>query len=148
MRHFGERCKRPLDTLDNVRGWLHLGSMSRPTIDSIVQTAALRLRDKANSYGELAPEYTRAFAEAVTEEVIRYYSVEEARQYLDRVGLTPKSVEACKNKAREGERPFVKKGQRIPLGDGTYMLNGVRFGEPTGDITTKIFSGVDRKLPS
>jgi hypothetical protein len=119
----------------------------RPTIDSIVQTVALRLSDKKGQYGEHDTRYIQAVAEATTAEIMRFYSEEEARQYLDRLGMKPNVVKLQDGsmKARDGNRPFVKKGERIYNDDGTYWLGGVLFGEKRTDLIDKLYLGKNKK---
>lgn len=114
--------------------------MNRPSMDSIVETAALRLRDKMLISGSQSAEYMAGFTQALIEELMKYYSLEETCQYLERKGMKPNlaKLQDGTMKPREGKR-IAAHTQREYLGDGTYMLRGVRFGEPRNDLIDRIW---------
>lgn len=91
--------------------------MSRPSFSQLMREVETWFHLRACTEG-LTPELKGDMADEFVKEAMKYYSEAEVVQWLDSVGMRPK------------EKVKGKKGERIFLGDGTYILNGVRFGEP------------------
>ena len=118
----------------------------KPTFDHLVKRIHKMFRDRYANEGAI-PGFTQIFINEFIKEAMIWYSEAEVSQWLLSKGL-PVDPMFKFIKPRDA----FEKGKRVYLGDGTYMLNGVRFGEPKKDmrLTLKeeltILEGKDTKV--
>lgn len=98
--------------------------MSKPSFDKLVKDFYRRYQDKISVMGTM-PGMLEAFVEEFVSTASAHYSEREIFNFLRSQGV-PISEDKLKV---ERARKAKEKSQRVDLGDGTYMLNGVRFGE-------------------
>ena len=100
----------------------------KPTFDHLVKRIHKMFRDRYANEGAI-PGFTQIFINEFIKEAMVWYSEAEVSQWLLSKGLPVDNMfKFIKPRDSQG------KAIRVPLADGTYMLNGVRFGEPKKGI--------------
>jgi hypothetical protein len=101
--------------------------MTRPSFAALMASVGARLHDLTLQYGGAG--YVReAVQEEFIQEAMRWYSQAEVTQWLVSIGMEPKKPSTMASR--------VGGKVRVPQGDGTYVLDGIVFGEAKPDIIT------------
>lgn len=101
----------------------------RPTLNDLIQQITKRFI-AYKALGNNIPDLPGIIAREFIKEAMRYYSEKEARDWLSQYHISlGKNLEIIK------PRESKEKSKRKYLPDGTYVLNGVRFGEPKKPLT-------------
>lgn len=114
----------------------------RPSFSDLIAQVKHRLYDFVAMHGHTGFVREAVIGEFI-KEAMRYYSKQEVMQWLDSVGLRPQTGGTA--------APRVGAKTRVPRGDGTYVLDGVVFGEPKREelvdfSAASTVRGVDKQL--